>query len=367
MKVIFRVDASLKMGSGHVMRCLTLAHALTAVGADCKFISRPQSGDLLAYIKGQGFEVFSLPKHAVGLVSSCEPGLAHSSWLGRTQSEDFADCLGYILQESPDWLVLDHYALDYRWESEARKFVDNIFVIDDLADRKHCCDMILDQTFGREEVAYSGLIPLNAIPLFGANYALLRPGFSKLREASLSRRKKQPVRRIMVSLGGVDNDNVTEIVLQALEKATLPETCTVTVVMGKNAPWLENVKDLADTMSVQTEVRCDVSDMAALMKDSDLAIGAAGSTSWERCALGLPTIMMVLADNQRYSASLLANVGAVELIAETADYQENLIYVINQLVAKPELLTGMSDRASEITDGFGCERVVKKLIEFNRG
>lgn len=356
--VAFRVDASLEMGSGHVMRCLTLANALRQESCRCIFICRTLAGNLVAHIQTCGFEVFRLPQ--VDSVIGCVSGPAHAAWLGTRWQID-AEQTSLILKEvSPDWLIVDHYALDRHWESELRTYCRRLMVIDDLADRAHDCDLLLDQTLGRSSDVYASLIPAHCTALTGSQYALLRPDFSSLRAASLGRRENVSLRHILVVMGGVDQHNATGQVLSALCRSNLPESCHITVVMGAQAPFLDSVKSQAEVMPWPTTVRVGVSNMAQLMLESDLAIGAAGTTSWERCCLGLPSLMVILAENQRGVARALQDVGAAILVGEIDDIDDRLPALL-ATCSDADVLRRLSHQASNVTDGHGVAAILARL------
>jgi len=232
-------------------------------------------------------------------------------------------------------------------------------VIDDLADRPHACDLLLDQTFGREATDYHPFVPAACRLLCGSQYALLRPEFAALRPYSLQRRAQPTLRELLITMGGVDKDNATGQVLQALRSCRLPADCRITVVMGATAPWLDEIRKEAQDMPWPTRVLVGVSDMAQLMADSDLAIGAAGATSWERCCLGLPTIMLVLAENQRKIAEELCEAGAAHLI-EVSTLNNQLLIVPDNW--EPLFLGAMSAAAAAITDGSRVAQVINALI-----
>ncbi|MFH0934731.1 MAG: UDP-2,4-diacetamido-2,4,6-trideoxy-beta-L-altropyranose hydrolase, partial [Pseudomonadota bacterium] len=295
--ILIRTDASLDIGTGHVMRCLTLAEALREQGASCRFVCRAHPGNLIDLIRQRGFVVHSLPSDPDWQPRSTEP--AHAAWLGADWQADAEQTKVSAGGTAIDWLIVDHYALDGRWESALRGHSGKIMVIDDLADRVHDCDLLLDQNLGRNAEDYAALVPGGCTLLVGAKYALLRPEFSAQREYSLARRSAPQLKHLLITMGGVDKDDVTGKVLDALRVCTLPADCRISVVMGPHAPWLAQVRERAANMPWPTMVLVNISDMARLMADSDLAIGAAGCTSWERCCLGLPSLMMVLADNQR--------------------------------------------------------------------
>lgn len=359
MRVVFRCDASIQIGTGHVMRCLTLADALTTKGAKCHFICREHEGHLLEVIKQRGHQTYSLPFE--GDVKNSSKGgikLLHANWLGATQQEDAQQCIDMIKIIEPDWLIVDHYAIDIVWEKTLRLYCKKLMVIDDLADRRHHCDILLDQTFGRNTEDYLDWVHENCEVLCGSKYALLRPEFAKWRDYSLERRDEGMLKHLLINLGGVDKDNITTQILKGLQKSSLPECCKITVVMGSTAPWFESVKAQAEALPWNTQVKRGVNNMAELMANSDLAIGAAGSTSWERCCVGLPTIMLVLAENQLLIAKNLEETGAVLLtkLNDTLIADLGIEYIIRN-----DNLLLMSKAARLICDGLGAQRVSKLL------
>ncbi len=369
MKVVFRADASLQIGTGHVMRCLTLADALAARGADCHFICREHVGNLIEFIRSKGYPVHVLPavttpsddESDANLAASADKELTHGHWLGATQADDAQACAAILTGLNPDWLIADHYALDARWEQALKPHYSKLMVIDDLADRPHQCDLLLDQTFGRDPQDYRARVPAECRLLCGSEYALLRPEFAALRSYSLQRRAQPRLSQLLVTMGGVDKDNATGQVLQALRSCELPSDCQITVVMGAQAPWLEAVRKQAQDMPWQTKVLAGVSDMARLMADSDLAIGAAGATSWERCCLGLPTIMLVLAENQLKVAHGLERAGAARIIQPTYDGLPRLAEILTPLINDQAQLLSISKSAASILDGSGANAVIRNL------
>lgn len=366
MKVVFRVDASVDIGIGHVMRCLTLADALVQKGADCEFICREHTGNAINHIRQKGYQVYSLLSMRVPAVIP-DRVLAHAHWLGATQQQDMDECEVILRDSMPDWLVFDHYAIDERWQKPMRRYCQKILVIDDLADRVHDCDLLLDQNLGHGPDDYRDNIPRHAQVLTGARYALLRPEFAQLRETSLRRRLNPRLRQILVSMGGIDKVNATGQMLEALKECVLPDDCIISVVMGESAPWLELVVRQAEKMPVPTSVLVDVSDMAQHMVNSDLAIGAAGSTSWERCCLGLPTVMVVIADNQKQVARHLQQENAVFGLSLNGNLDIQLRQVFQALDKDPTILSKMSASAAQVTDGGGSGRVVSQMLNSARG
>jgi UDP-2,4-diacetamido-2,4,6-trideoxy-beta-L-altropyranose hydrolase len=355
MRVAFRADASLQIGSGHVMRCLTLADALRSQGVECHFICRAHLGNLIERVRGQGFVVHVLPSESGGEAP------AHCAWLGATQEQDVLACTPILQTLQPDWLVVDHYALDVRWEAPLRSLCRNLLVIDDLADRAHDCDLLLDQNLGRQPGDYAGLLPARCSRLTGPHYALLRPEFAGLRDYSLQRRRQPVLRHLLISMGGVDQPNATGLLLDVLGDCPLPGGCSISVIMGGNAPWLDAVRARAARMPWPTQVLVSVDDMAQRMADCDLAIGAAGGTAWERCCLGVPSLLVVLAENQWSGARALQHARAAELIGDVAAIP-GLPAGLAHLTTAMEL-TRMSQAASQIADGQGANRVAAALME----
>ncbi len=367
MRVVFRTDASLEIGTGHVMRCLTLAEALTAKGAECQFISRAHEGNLIDFIRGKGFITHELPiaQHSRGSPTArgikVPSPIVHRHWLGATQAQDSEACAPMLAELRPNWLVVDHYSLDASWEGALAQHYRKLMVIDDLADRTHTCNLLLDQTFGRQTTDYYPLVPTSCRLLCGSQYAILRPEFAALRPYSLQRRGQPTLRELLITMGGVDKDNATAQVLQVLRTCPLPADCRITVVLGEKAPWLEAVSRQVQHMPWETQVLVGVTNMAQLMADSDLAIGAAGATSWERCCLGLPTIMLVLAENQLKVAEGLKQSGAAELVTSVSDLETQLPGLLSLLTSTHGKLHAMSETSAAIIDGMGIHSVTTLL------
>jgi len=354
----FRVDASLQIGTGHVMRCLALASVLQQRGARCHFIGRELDGHLLERIAGYSHEVHRLPPAPPGRADADAP--AHAGWLQADWREDARQTSQLLQAVRPDWLVVDHYALDQRWEiaqGPVRKLV-----IDDLADRRHACDVLLDANLGRVASDYTARVPAGCTLLLGPRHALLRPEFARLRAASLARRRTAALGHVLVTMGGVDAPDATGEVLRALKAAPqlLPRECRITVVMGAAAPRLAVVRALAATLPWPAEVLVNSPQMAERMADSDLCIGAAGTTAWERCCLGVPTILLALADNQRPGARALQAAGAAALLGSVEAIRDELPAALQALRDDGARRT-MSERAAALTEGAGCELLAQRL------
>lgn len=358
MKVAFRVDASLAIGTGHVMRCLALADSLRVRGVQSVFLSRDHVGHLHQVVQDRGYILLSLG--GVGAMPTAKS--TYAEWLGVNSQQDADDTRIRLSGLAVDWLIIDHYGLDATWEHSLRSSCSRIMAIDDLANRDHDVDALLDQNLGKIGADYYAKVPPACDLLLGPSYALLRPEFAALRAKSLSRRGQGRLRRILITMGGVDLHNATSEVLEALYSWGSSSNLEVKVVMGASAPWRDQVIQQARHLPFPVEVLANVQGMGELMCDADLVIGAAGSTAWERCCLGLPTIQLVLADNQRPIANALSLAGAAYLL-ERSNLTTSLGNVLMQLMQDPAHLFAMSSAAAKLVDGLGSERVAHYLQE----
>ncbi len=358
MNVVVRADASLGIGTGHVMRCLTLADELRTAGAHVHFVCRSFEGNVNHLIAARGFDVHAL--HGGGAtVADDHP--AHAHWLGTSWKRDAAQTAEVIrsIGGAVDWLVVDHYALEKRWEAHLKTVVDQIMVIDDLADREHYCDVLLDQNlYEQAETRYAGLLPDSCRQFYGPAYALLRPEF---RKARTSAERGWSVRRILVFLGGADTANITTRALRAVQKLGRSDIET-DVVVGASNPHREEIRSLCSAIP-GAHFHCNISDMAKLMAGADLAIGAGGTTTWERCCVGLPAIVLIVADNQRDVAQTAHRAGLVYTPGEAAHVSEDdLCTTMARLISEPAVLQAMSRAGMSLVDGEGAQRIARVLL-----
>lgn len=360
MHIAFRTDASLHIGTGHVMRCLTLADALRERGVQSTFICRPHPGHLLDLIQQRGHKAKALAQADNSYTAPADP--CHASWLGTDWASDAEQMHQALDYQVVDWLVVDHYALDRRWEKTMRPHTRRIMAIDDLADRPHECDLLLDQNLGRKPKDYGGLLSCKTQTLLGPAYALLRPEFAHWREQSLKRHAQPQLKNLLITMGGVDQSNATGQVLDALTHCELPSDLRITVVMGSNNPWLAQVQAQAATMRCPTHVLVGVSNMAQLMTESDLCIGAAGGSLWERCALGLPSLVLILAVNQYRGAMALQAHDAAWVVGDMHQLMEKMVELLNN-DAQAATLRKMSRAAAKLVAGNGVSKVVELLLE----
>ena len=336
MKVIFRVDASLEMGIGHVMRCLTLANELKQQNHEIIFICRELTGNHILLIK---YPVLVLPKN-----DNFQSDGLYLNWLGVTQEQDAEQTIK-VIPKNIDLLIVDSYALDEIWHKQLKPYTKKIMVIDDLADRQFDCNVLLNQNLGTQIEDYKDKVLNNCELLLGCDYALLRPEFPNLREKALIKRKNTKViKNILISMGGSDITNKTYDILQEVS-----DDLNIVVILGGISPHNKMIKNYAKSKK-NVKVVVDADNISRLMFDADLAIGAGGSTSWERCCLGLPTLLYVLAENQRKIAGNLEELGAVKIV-------DNLKVNLQNILNNFSFWQIMSEKAQTVCDGIGVKRI----------
>jgi UDP-2,4-diacetamido-2,4,6-trideoxy-beta-L-altropyranose hydrolase len=345
------------MGSGHIMRCATLGGWLRQRGAEVTFICRELDGNYCDWLEAQGYSVLRLRKPLATDVP--DHRLAHAHWLGVTQATDSVDVRHALAGRFYDWLIVDHYALDAEWERELRTIASRVMVIDDLADRRHDADLLLDQNLQLHPNRYQGLVPDPCTLLLGPDYALLRPEFAHRRATTQTRTGE--IKRLLVFMGGSDPLNLTARVLRAIAEARLLDVRT-DVVLGAGSPHEAEVRKIAAAIT-GCSIHIQTNAMATLMTEADLMIGAPGSSTWERCCLGLPSVLIGFAANQLELGRQIASRKAAIFLGEAdAIEQRNLPRILRKLATKPELLQRMSQRATRVTDGSGGTRVSAELF-----
>lgn len=358
MRVLVRADASVRIGSGHVMRCLTLADALRSAGADVRFVCRLLTGHMADAIAARGFDVVRLPAGS----GAVDAGPPHVAWLEESPEADAAQCLSALGDEMPfDWLIVDHYALDAAWEGAMRSVARRVMVIDDVADRDHDCDLLLDQNLAPEPRArYASRVPEAAGRLLGPRFALLRPTFRARRAAAPTGRAAGAVPHLFVFLGGADPDDVTSLVLDGL--ASMPRgSITADVVVGGANPHADAVRDRCEALPGVAFHR-QIEAIDALMAQADLAVCSAGSITWERCALGLPAVTVAIAENQRMIGEESARAGTAVFVGHVRETSGGAITAaVAGLLAAPDRLAAMRAAARDLVDGAGAQRVVQAM------
>jgi UDP-2,4-diacetamido-2,4,6-trideoxy-beta-L-altropyranose hydrolase len=354
MNIVFRADASLAIGNGHVMRCASLAHALRGRGAQCIFVCADEPGHLGAYLLAQGFEVRTLQAQKKDTRSNSESLL--TNW-----QNDAQVTIDAIQDQVVDWLVVDHYGLDHQWEDMLSPHVSRMMVIDDLANRTHHCKLLLDANPGRDVIDYAHLISPDCRILAGPSYALIREEIRQSRRKAHTQRETPSSFRILITLGGVDKDNLTSQVLAALNTFDSDVQLEIQVVLGPFAPWIEQVREVSANIRWPTHVAQNPVNFVELMCTQDIAIGAAGTSALERCCLGLPSINFVLAPNQRLSARALQVQHAAGLVELDPKWQNALHQQLRQLQSNTAR-QDMQHACHLITDGAGTARVVQEVM-----
>lgn len=356
-RIAFRTDATSQMGTGHFMRCLTLADALKLRGAQIRFVSRNLPVHLSEMLAEKGMELVALSGN--GGVSQ-GGDLAHSYWLGGSQTEDAQATSQALSGQEWDWLVVDHYALDARWESRLRGAAGKIMVIDDIADRAHDCDVLLDQNYESIE-RYKNLVPEGCHLLLGPHYALLRPEYAEHRRFCMKRNGAP--QRVLIFFGGADDANMTGRALAALSQEGLSHLA-VDIVVGAYYKYRDDLDQQA-ILRRNTIIHGPRPHLADLMARADLAIGAGGVTNWERMCVGLPSLVVTMAENQVPISRLMDSAGAIRLLGSSKDVTvENI-----QSALVDEIETNKYLHRSEIAlmkcDGQGTNRVVSVLMSLD--
>ncbi|THF80778.1 UDP-2,4-diacetamido-2,4,6-trideoxy-beta-L-altropyranose hydrolase [Cohnella fermenti] len=336
-RVVFRADASSEIGSGHTMRCLIVADRLSKEGAECFFLCKPLAGHMGGYLASRGYRVLWL--------AGDEP-TTEASW-----EKDAEDCRTVLEEEgvAPDWLVIDHYGLDYRWEEAVLEGCGRprLLVIDDLANRCHEADLLLDQNvLPNLESRYDGLVPERCVKLLGPRYLLLRPDFYEPRHR---RERDGKLGRLLVFFGGSDPTEETSKALSAIECMGDDRLFHVEVIVGASNPRLASLRNRCEALH-NLKLHVQVENMAERIAEADFALGAGGVAMWERCFLGLPSAVAIAADNQRDSVEEAARLGAVW----NAGHHGNIdaatyTGLLRRAQASPGDLIRMAEQAQRVT------------------
>lgn len=357
MNVFIRTDASVTIGTGHVMRCLALAKAVRLRDMTVHFVCREHNGAALDLIETAGFVLHRLPIKGEETLPA-----GYEGWLGGTWQQDAA-LTARVIRDAvgeADWLLVDHYGIDEKWENALRSVTHRIFVIDDLADRHHDCDLLLDQNLSSEKEPYQGLVPSSATVLMGPSYALLRDEFRQARAQVLVRTGL--VKRAVVFFGGSDPTNETEKAIRAVRRLN-PAGIEVDVIVGASNPMKERIAALCADLPYM-RFHCQVNNMARFLVEADLALGAAGVSSWERLALGVPSLVVAVAGNQIENMRQLDGLGVAVGLGVSQDVtEEKLSLAIGNLLSSPSIVSAMSEKALGLVDGEGVSRVVDRLVE----
>jgi UDP-2,4-diacetamido-2,4,6-trideoxy-beta-L-altropyranose hydrolase len=321
------------MGAGHLMRGISLASALRDLGVDVRFICQNLPGNMSAVAERAGFKVALIP--------------VISRWQQETDVSETEKCL----PDGCDWAVVDHYSLDELWETRLRSRVRAILAIDDLGDRQHDCDVLVDQNFHPDATnRYLRRISPSTLTLLGPKHALLRPEYQSRRQECSVRRS---IAKILVAFGGADENDQTSTTVAAIAGLNIP----IDVVIGSAYQHSDRLRRVSDQHH-HIAVHRNVSGVAGLMATADLAIGAGGGMTWERCCLYLPAIVVSIAANQEPSMQAMREAGLVDYLGRAEDVDAHKIRdAVQCLIDHPETLSSMSRRSGELVDGLGAARV----------
>lgn len=342
MRLAIRVDASAAIGTGHLVRCLTLAACARSRGHEVVLAAANPAPAIAAIAETAGVALHPLPAVAPGTEGALADAAAFRAATGEAEVT-----------------LVDHYGLDADWE---RAVGGTVAVIDDLADRPHDCGLLVDQNPYRNGAArYDGLVPAHCERLTGPRYALLREDFG--RAAAVTPARSGRVRRLLVFYGGIDATGETLIALKALA-GLADRPLAVDVVVGAANPRLGEVRaacaaDERVTLHVQT------SRMAELTAAADLALGAGGSASLERCRLSLPALVTVTADNQRELSADLQAAGAQRILGDAGEVDaDRVAEALQACLDAPDAVHRMSLDAGRVfpAEGvMGPEAVMERL------
>ncbi len=350
MKVLIRADASPTIGSGHIARCLTLARVLRKQGSHVAFACRQLPGHRLDALSAEGFETFALPEFYPGE----DPQQAIESMLP-WQAD--IDALDLLLEDHAefDWIIVDHYGLDHHWQTAARRWAPRIAAVDDLATRRYSVDLLLNQNLSGLSDNYMPLLPEGCRTLLGPRYAMLREEFD-----CPAIDIKPEARRVLVNFGGFDAAMQTHHAMLALADFTELE---VDFVAGVDNPAWAQMQTLAQTRP-NWRLHSFVSDFHQRMTEADLFIGAGGGTSWERAALGLPTICIAVSNNQQVNGEVMAAAGAhVFMGAREQVSVTQLRDAIGFVAGNFYLRQSLAERSRQMVDGRGALRVAAALAD----
>lgn len=358
MLVIFRADASVLIGSGHIMRCLTLADYLRKHGAEVYFICREFSGNLCSYIRNKEYNVEILPDNNQSLLESNGNEFLNVPW--QTDAEQTKKAIEQM-RKRVDWLIVDQYSLDRQWQSVLRSVVSNIMVIDDLANRRHDCDILLDQNYYyNKERRYSKLVPKGCHLFLGPRYVLLREEFYKIKRKQ--RLRSGEVNSVLVFYGGSDPTNETEKLLMSLMNLAKRDF-EIHVITGESNLNKTQIANLCSTIP-KANYYCQISNMAELINQADIAFGAGGATIWERCFLGLPTLVTITAANQIEITEAVADFGAIINLGWYEQVDESVLREnFENVLREPGRLLYMRQKSLELM-GLKKPEGIEEIISF---
>jgi UDP-2,4-diacetamido-2,4,6-trideoxy-beta-L-altropyranose hydrolase len=361
MKVGFRVDAGIAIGAGHLSRCLTIANALKLDGvSECFFILKSHEGSFTASIYKNGFSLEVLPLEFQPNYYADD----YEQWVGGCALNDAKLTLDYLKKQgftSDDWLIIDHYGLDHKFETIIVDKGINVGVIDDLANRQHNCKFLVDQTCGRRAQEYKNLVNFDTDLMTGQFFCMLRPEFLMFRERALAKRTKfKGITNIFINFGSTDPTNVTSTIIDTLNDINFQSEIELVIAVGGNSPNLSQIKNSVKCFSGLAALIIDAQNMSELMYNADVAIGAAGATTWERCALGLPSIIIKTAENQSTVIERILDFDVAVL--HDMELKEQPNELLKHLSYIQDNYQSISEKCSSLVTADGVNKVIEIML-----
>lgn len=355
----FRVDASPVIGTGHVVRCLNLARQLTRKGAEAVFLSRGLPENFRRQVEQIGCAVMELTQYEDLLPQN---PFSYETWLGCSQIEDAKECEALIGKQKEIIVIVDHYGVNEEWLGIAKRVFKKLVVLDDLAERRLDVDLVINQNLGWTARDYTHLVGQETKLLLGPEYALLAENYSTARKKLKRSFKSEAPLRVLVSLGGADIKNVTGKVARVLEEIQRNHDFLVTIVVGSMNPNSNDLHEICQRSNGKIVLIQGANNLTDAYASHDIAVGAVGGSSWERCCLGLPTIFVPIAENQKSAAKMLKKVGAGFLLdCLDNNFEHELTKALKQMSDK-ETRSAMSKQAMRICDGLGVTRVADEIM-----
>jgi len=340
--LIIRADASLQIGTGHVMRCLALAEPWLKAGSRVMLASAPLSPALAELAKALDVELRPL---------AAPPG----------SQSDAKELAQIVAGQKFDWAVIDGYHFEADYQRVLKEAGVPVLCLDDFGHAKHyCADFVLNQNLGANEALYPSRDSRTQL-LLGTRFVQLRGEFGRWG----GRRRAIPVhpRKILVTLGGGDHDNVTLKVIQALQCASCAEW-KATVVIGGSNSHSDPLKSSIQNQESRIRLLQNAGNMPQLMAEAGVAIAGGGTTAWELAFMGLPSLMIVMADNQRSNAEQLQSAGFARNLGWHGDLTpEQIANHIVELAADSATRSAMAQNGRRLVDGSGNYRVWLRLNE----
>ncbi len=356
MIVFFRADLSSEIGTGHAMRCLSLSKELKKKGIVSKFIFRDYKDGTRSLIEKMfpnSFFINSDSKRKKNIKNG------EYRWSSDTKIDDAKKTSKILRNFDVDWLVVDHYSIDKKWENLVKKSVKNILVIDDLFDRDHDCDALTDPSMSLvTKNIYKKRLGKHADLLLGKKFALIDPIYLKYREKCRERDFVNP--RILIFFGGIDNKDYTYKTVEYISKSDL-KFKSIYVIVGRNYDNIKNLRILCKKYGHKLVVQ--TKKMYEFIGKCDIAIGSGGTHTWERCCLGLPTFVHSIAKNQENLIRLASKESLLFSPNKETDYIKFLDTHLKSFIKNKSLLKFISKKSFSSIDGKGCSRISNYMIQ----